>query len=144
MDSAGSLGALVAFSFESRIVPELPLSARQRLFRRAALFNSRMQLTGELRLDGDWFTQTVEGRPEILLPLAGRIIADGRHEAIRVRYFGQREARAFTQWTAYGVEVDPAPETSAEASNVRMLLQREPVPLSLAARAGNPVLTGRT
>lgn len=142
MHSAESRGALVAFSFESRMLVGLPLSAQQRIAQRAAVFNGRMQLTGELRLEGDWFQATIEGRPEIILPLAGRIIADRRHAAISVRFFGQREARTFSDWSAQGFGDVPMASIAEGACNVRVLSRRERAPFSQANRIGNPVLTG--
>lgn len=142
MHSAESRGALVAFSFESSMIAGLPLAAQRRLAERASLFNARMQLTGELLLSQGRFSATIEGRPEIVLPLAGRIIADRRHEAIRVHFFGQRDVRSFTEWTAHGFGDIGVPLEAPAVCNVRVLTRRDPAPFSQAKRIGNPVLTG--
>ncbi len=143
MDISGSNGPLVTFSFESRILPGLPLSALQRMVVRASEFNARMDLTGSLRLEGGWFHEIVEGRPEIILPLAGRIVADRRHEAIRVKFFGRCEVRAFENWTVEGFgDVAPLVDFVETASNVRVLAPRTPSRIAGTGRLGNPVLTG--
>ncbi len=110
---------------------------------RTTEFNARMDLTGALRLEDGWFHQVVEGRPEVILPLAGRIIADRRHEAIRVKSFGRCDVRAFEGWTVEGFgEIDPAAGIVDGASNLRALARRAPSRIAAEGRLGNPVLTG--
>lgn len=95
---------LLEFSFESTAVPALPEAALQRLARRSAAFNVRMGLTGRLRLEDGRFVQSLEGRAAVLLPLAGRILADPRHDSIRVTAFGSIAARRFADWSAEGLQ----------------------------------------
>ncbi len=96
---------LLEFSFESVATP-VPPAALWRLARRAAVFNRMMGVTGRLRLDGGRFVQTIEGRAAIVLPLAGLILADERHEAIRVTAFGAIAARRFDDWQDAGLGAD--------------------------------------
>jgi hypothetical protein len=92
---------LLEFSFES-VASAMPASTLLRLARRAAAFNTCMGLTGRLRLDGRRFVQTVEGPADVVLPLAGVILADPRHGAIRVTAFGAIVARRFDDWKDEG------------------------------------------
>ena len=97
---------LLEFSFEST-VSDVPEAALQRLARRSAAFNVRMGLTGRLRLEDGRFIQSLEGRAAVLLPLAGRILADPRHGSIRVTAFGSIGARRFADWSAEGFQSEP-------------------------------------
>lgn len=93
---------LLEFSFESTVAPDMPAAVLQRLVRRSAAFNARTGLTGCLRLDHGRFVHSLEGRASVLLPLAGRILADRRHGSIRVTAFGAIAARRFADWRAEG------------------------------------------
>ena len=75
---------LLEFSFESTVAPEVPAAALLRLARRSAAFNARMALTGRLDYAQGRFVQTLEGPADVVLPLAGLILADTRHRAIEV------------------------------------------------------------
>ena len=80
----------------------MPAAALLRLARRAAAFNACMGLTGRLRLDGRRFVQTVEGPADVVLPLAGAILADPRHGAIWVTRFDAIAVRRFDDWRDEG------------------------------------------
>lgn len=95
---------LLEFSFESAVASDMSAAALLRLVRRSAAFNARMGLTGWLHLDGGRFVQCLEGRAPVVLPLAGRILADPRHESIMVTAFGAIVARRFADWSAEGFE----------------------------------------
>lgn len=125
---------LIEFSFESVAMPA-PRAALWRLARRAAAFNRQMGLTGRLRLDGDRFVQSLEGRAAIVLPLAGLILADPRHRAIRVTAFGAIAARRFDDWRDAGLG---AYDELPAAANLLCLAPRLDVRRSAApaARAG--------
>jgi hypothetical protein len=98
----GHGGDLVVFAFESRSMAGLPPAALLRIEQTARRFNERMGLTGELRLQGQCFTLTVEGPAAVVLPLAARILADPRHRAIRVIAFTRLSARRFEAWNSMG------------------------------------------
>jgi hypothetical protein len=93
---------LVALSFESAVVPGLPLAALQRLARSTLAVNPRLGLTGELRLEAGRFALELEGRADVLLPLAARILADPRHTSIRIADFGGIDDRRFAGWSTAG------------------------------------------
>lgn len=111
---------LLEFSFEST-VSDLPEAALQRLARRSAAFNVRMGLTGRLRLEDGRFIQSLEGRAAVLLPLAGRILADPRHGSIRVTAFGSIGARRFADWSAEGFQWSLA---GSDSDNLHFLPSR--------------------
>jgi hypothetical protein len=95
-------GELVVFAIESRSMPGFPPAALLRIEETARTFNEAMGLTGELRLQGQCFTLTVEGPSLVVLPLAGRVLADPRHRAIRVKALARLAARRFEAWTSCG------------------------------------------
>lgn len=101
MGEVSNARGLLVFSFESD-ASAVPAAALLRLARRAQVYNACMGLTGRLRLDGERFVQTVEGPAEIVLPLAGSILADPRHGAIRVTAFGAIPARRYDDWKDEG------------------------------------------
>jgi hypothetical protein len=116
----GSGGSdLVEFSFESVAAAELPPAVFLRLARQASAFNMRTGLTGRLRLQGGRFVQTVEGRCDLVLSLAARILADPRHEAIRTTAFRAIAARRFADWGVSGFAHDAA--EIAGAGNLRLM-----------------------
>ena len=127
---------LLEFSFESVASP-LPPAALWRLARRAAAFNTVMGLTGRLRLDGDRFVQTVEGRAGTVLPLAGLILADQRHGAIRVTAFGAIAARRFADWQDEGFGADALAGGNLHVLAPRIdLRRRDDAPIGLGICAG--------
>jgi hypothetical protein len=87
----------------------LPLAVLQRLARHTLEVNPRFGLTGELRFADGRFSLLLEGRGEVLLPLAARILADPRHRAIAVTAFGGIAERRFADWSAAGFGLDEAP-----------------------------------
>jgi hypothetical protein len=101
MGELESASVLLEFSFESAW-SAMPPAALLRLARRAATMNRRIGVTGRLRLDGARFVQTMEGPAEVVLSLAGAILADPRHHAIRVTAFGALAARRFSDWRDEG------------------------------------------
>ena len=135
---------LLEFSFESVASP-LPCAALWRLARRATAFNTMMGLTGRLRFDGDRFVQTIEGPAAVVQPLAGQILADQRHGAIRVTAFGAIAARRYADWQDEGFgDVEDAPA----CGNVHFLaprvdMRRRPVPLATIGIAATSVLSPR-
>ena len=96
---------LIEFSFESLADPNLPGAALLRLARQVTAANVRAGLGGQMILEDGRFVQTVEGSARVVLPLAGRILADPRHRAIRVVFFGAIPARRFGNWSATGFPV---------------------------------------
>lgn len=99
---------LVEFSFESKVVGDLPGAVLLRLSRQASAFNASMGLTGRLVMRDGRFIQSLEGSADILLPLAARILADPRHGAIRTIAFRAVPTRHYSKWTVEGFEtVEP-------------------------------------
>ena len=84
MRGLGSTADLVGLSLESTAAPGLPAAVFQRLAACTLEINPRLGLTGELRLEDGRFALVLEGRGDLLLPLAARILADRRHARIRV------------------------------------------------------------
>jgi len=125
-------GDLLEFSFESALAEQVPEAALLRLVRQAAAFNGRSRLTGRLRFEDGRFAQVLEGRAALLLPLAGRILADRRHGSIRITGFGALAARRFCGWTATGFDLGDAVMTG---DNLHFMPARPEVwrPASVAA-----------
>lgn len=99
---------LVELSFESTALPGVPLAAWQRLASYTHEVNPRLGLTGELAMAEGGFHAVVEGRAEVLMPLAARILSDGRHRAIRMRRLGSIALRRFNGWMTHGFGLDGA------------------------------------
>jgi hypothetical protein len=129
--------ALVEFTYVSNACRGLPAAVLMRLARHSWSHNTRNGLTGVLRFDGSRFEQTLEGPGSVLLPLAARILADPRHEAIRVEGFRAIPARRFANWTSSGFDEDEAaPFVPAAALAAGLNLFHLPAPGSrLAPRA---------
>jgi hypothetical protein len=102
---------LMEFSYESAPAEDLPAAALIRLARQAGTFNQRGGVTGHLRLEYGRFLQTLEGPAETVFALAGRILADSRHQRIRVTSFAAIAERRFADWSTSGFE----PELSGRA-----------------------------
>jgi len=120
MRAMGTTGALVELAFESVAAAGLPQSALQRLAHYTSTVNPRCDLTGELRLDGGRFRYVVEGREEVVLALAARILGDPRHGSIRLAAFRKIERRRFDAWRVHGFDLDQ-PGLPAEPSNLTIL-----------------------
>src|SRR6478672_9564489 len=90
--------ALVEFVFESRASADLTRGALLALARQAWSFNTRMGLTGEMRLEDRRFVQVIEGPCSVVQSLAARILGDGRHGSIHIRALCRLEARRFSGW----------------------------------------------
>jgi hypothetical protein len=108
MRRLGTTSDLAGLSLESAVAPGLPLAALQRLARNTLAVNPRLGITGELRLGRGRFALALEGRADVLLPLAARILADPRHAAIRILGFGAIAERRFAGWRAAGFDLDEA------------------------------------
>jgi hypothetical protein len=126
MRGLGITSDLAGLSLASAVAPGLPLAALQRIARQSLVVNPRLGLTGELRLERGRFALTLEGRADVLLPLAARILADRRHEAIRIAAFGAIAARDFGSWEVLGFELDES-ESLRFAAPERLLRPAPPV-----------------
>jgi hypothetical protein len=116
-------GDLLELGLDSTAAPGLPFAVIQRLARHTLEFNPRVGLGGELDYADGRFALRLEGRAEVLLPLAARIFADRRHVAIRLSAFGPIARRRFDGWRVAGFGLDDAGPT-AEAANLRFLKPR--------------------
>jgi hypothetical protein len=119
MNERGGSNDLAEFSFESEATAGLPAAVFLRLGRRASLYNVRAGVTGRLRLQDGRFAGLLEGRCSVILPLAARIMADGRHGAIRTTAFGALDARRFADWAVGGFELEGT--EAALAENLRFI-----------------------
>jgi hypothetical protein len=110
--------ALVELSYVSSASNGLPAAVFLRLAQHCWSHNLRAGLTGILRFDGSRFEQTLEGPATAILPLAARILADPRHQAIRIEGFRAIPARSFANWSCIGFDcdLDPSPAPIAEAN----------------------------
>ena len=120
MRAIGTTGGLVELAFESVAAPGLPQSALERLANYTSSVNPRCDLTGELRLDAGRFRYVVEGREEVVLALAARILADPRHGSIHLAAFRTIERRRFDAWHVHGFGCDQ-PGPGEDASNLTIL-----------------------
>ena len=105
MRGLGTNADLAGLSFVSAVAPGLPLAALQRIARQSLAVNPRLGLTGELRLERGRFALTLEGRADVVLRLAARILADRRHQAIRIAGFGAIDTRRFGGWETVGFDL---------------------------------------
>ena len=78
----------------------------QRLAAGTLEVNPRLGLTGELHLEDGCFSLVLEGRGDLLLPLAARILADRRHARIQLAEFGAIAERRFASWRVAGFDLD--------------------------------------
>jgi hypothetical protein len=124
---------LAEFAFESEPAEELAPELLARLVRQCWSSNLRAGLTGELRLEAGRFVQVVEGRCADVLRLAGRILADPRHGAIRVIALRALPARRHAAWSVKGFDLaaaetaaEPAPDSAPQPApaNLRFLQAR--------------------
>lgn len=102
-------GDLVVFSFVSKVRPDLPTSTLLRLARQSWSYNLKMGLTGELSLRNEIFTEVIEGPCDIIQPLAARILADPRHDSIRIQAFRRLASRRHAGWTTTGFDLARTP-----------------------------------
>lgn len=123
---------LIEFAFDSLVARDVPSSALQRVALGSLEANPRSGLTGELRLRAGRLSQVTEGRSAVLLPLAARILADPRHQSIRVLRLAPIGARRFGDWTVAGFGLD-TDAVLPEAANVYHLALRP-----VAARPAPP------
>lgn len=122
MRDADTDGDLVEFAFESQVAAEVGSGQLMALARRAWSFNTRMGLTGEMRFEGGGILQVVEGPCAVVQPLAGRILADKRHGAIRLIALRRLAARRHAGWSMAGFEVEAAcPLPARRAANLHFI-----------------------
>jgi hypothetical protein len=96
---------LIEFAFTSVVPADLPRAVLPRLAHQSSVFNRRMGLTGELVLDGNRFSQVVEGACAVVEALAARVLADPRHCRIRISSFGRLVGgRRHGAWSVRGFE----------------------------------------
>ncbi len=113
---------LVEFCFVSQVAPDLPAAVFLRLARQSWSFNTRMGLSGELRLQDGRFVEAIEGRCEVVQALAARILADPRHGSIRIAAFRRLAVRRHAGWTVSGFDLaGPAADTVGRAANLQFI-----------------------
>ena len=72
------------FVYISRLAPDRPLDAVSLILRQSRASNRSLGISGALVFDGERFCQLIEGTPEAVHDLAGRIERDPRHCSFRV------------------------------------------------------------
>lgn len=80
-----------AIPFDSALVQHILQSARRN--------NRRLDVTGCLLYSGQRFAQVLEGRKEVVQPLAERIAADTRHRDVRILMENHRLEREYGDWS---------------------------------------------
>ena len=94
-DGKLDLRTLVYGSFASL---DFTRSDLERLHDQAAERNRENEITGVLLFNGTHFLQLIEGRPDAIEELMGRIRRDSRHVGIEVEHDGPTEDRFFPDW----------------------------------------------
>jgi len=86
------------FLYLSRLAPACPLADVVHIISTSRRKNLATGITGVLCFDGNSFCQYIEGEAAALESLRHSILADWRHQDIRVLLDGQMPARAFSGW----------------------------------------------
>lgn len=88
------------FLYLSRLASEGGTGVVPGILRHSRQHNNRAGLTGALLFDGSRFCQLIEGEAAEVQPLAERILADPRHDHVRVLCAGPEPsgARRFKGW----------------------------------------------
>jgi hypothetical protein len=124
MAGANKEGALVEFSYVSRVAPFASQSAILRIAQESFRFNTRKGLSGRLSFDNGQFSQVIEGSSELVLPLASRILTDARHCDIQIQAFGSIAIRRYADWRFFGfamLEQPLAAPLAASLQNIAVL-----------------------
>jgi hypothetical protein len=89
---------LQQFLYISCLSPECPLPDVVRIISTSRRNNAAANITGVLHFDGKSFCQYLEGEGVVLEPLRLSILADQRHQDIRVLLDGKTTTRRFSGW----------------------------------------------
>lgn len=71
----------------------------QDLLAAARMRNAELELTGHLHLEDGSFFQWLEGPPDALAEVAGKISRDPRHREMDILFQGLQPERQFSEWT---------------------------------------------
>jgi hypothetical protein len=93
---------LVEFSFVSSLRDFVTRDALAQMERRFWEFNVRNRISGSATHCAGRITQSIEGSPEVVLPLAACILSDHRHTGISILTFGAIATRRFASWHSTG------------------------------------------
>jgi Sensors of blue-light using FAD len=123
MTGTSKEGALVEFSYVSRVGAFVSQRAILRLAQDAFRFNTRAGLSGRLSFDSGKFSQIIEGPSEVVLPLASRILTDTRHCDISILSFGPIAVRRYADWrfSGFGALETPRTPLAANIQNIAVL-----------------------
>ncbi len=80
------------------------------IFSTARSNNKKLDVTGALLTDGDWFVQVLEGEESVVRDLYGRIGHDKRHERISLVDARDVDDRVFARWAMAKVATDGEPD----------------------------------
>ncbi len=108
---------LIEFSYSSRMEADQTAETLMRLARRAWSTNTRLGVTGLLRIRDRHLEQVVEGPSSIVLPLSARILSDRRHCDILIRSFSSIDVRRFRAWTVEGLSAEGMDQISVSAQH---------------------------
>lgn len=89
---------LQQFLYTSCLSPECPSADVVRIISRSRSNNAAVGITGVLYFDGKSFCQYLEGEVAVLQPLRLSILADRRHQDIRILVDGPMSTRQFSNW----------------------------------------------
>jgi hypothetical protein len=111
---------LLEFAFVSRL-QETPGPRDLALLERQIWeFNTRHRISGTVSHAAGRITQTLQGHPSVILPLAARILSDRRHGDIAITAFRSVESSSFSGWqsSGFGLAIEQADVPDAAVAAV--------------------------
>ena len=85
--------------YVSSLAPGQPLGVVAQIASAARVANERLDVTGLLVFDGHRFCHHLEGPPQAVLKLIGRIRADARHVGVEVLHHGALASRHYRNFS---------------------------------------------
>ncbi len=137
---------LRAIAYVSKVLPDLSAERLHVLVEDAARFNKLAGVTGVLLHDGDRFLQYIEGPPDGIDSVYGRILQAGSHIDIVELARGRLGQRQFPYWSMRALPVEAAllrQLSASDWSGFTRALQGDrsaPTPVDLLDRVVQPVL----
>ena len=128
---------LTSLTYTSLARLDLQASDLQAIHRAARELNALDGITGLLIFNGTHFLQIVEGAPDAIDELVGRLRQDPRHSGLEIRDERKIKARSFPDWSMELVRVkagyfearetiaDRLPETVPEEIQLRLFRMTE-------------------
>ena len=97
--------------YRSRALEAFPPAELERLAARAFASNLRLDVTGILVFDGDYFLQVLEGPADAVTAVFDKLSRDPRHDNLVTLLHGQEARRRFGSWGMYLTQPDRSPQT---------------------------------